>query len=62
MLKVGLLCLLVALPAAPALAGSGDLFVTSDASNVVRRYSGTSGAFQSNLLAEAVRESVAALR
>ena len=37
---------LVALPAPRALAGIGDLYVTSDASNLVRQYAGTTGAFQ----------------
>ncbi len=36
-----------ALPAPHALAGIGDLYVTSDASDDVRQYAGTSGAYQS---------------
>lgn len=38
---------LAALPAPHALAAVGDLYVTSDASDQVRQYTGTTGAFQS---------------
>ncbi len=42
--------LLLALSASPALASSGDLYVTSDGFDIVRQYTGTSGAYQADLL------------
>ena len=41
---------LVALSGGLAFASGGDLFVTSDFSNIVRRYAGATGAYQANFL------------
>lgn len=46
-LALTLLLAPVALTVSDALAASGDLFVTSDASNLLRTYNGTTGVFQS---------------